>query len=392
MNELCSLFLLDPQIHFLNHGSFGACPRPVFETYQAWQRRLESQPVLLLGRQFAGLMAFARQQLGDYLGAAADDLVYIPNATYGVNLVARSLALTPGDEILTSNHEYGACDNAWEFVCRQAGARYLHQPLDLPIVSVSDCVEQFWQGVTGRTRLIFLSHITSPTAQLLPVEAICQRARQAGILTLIDGAHAPGQLPLQLEASGADFYTGNAHKWLLSPKGAAFLYARRAVQPLIQPLVVSWGYSADEQTTTGSRFVDLLQWTGTYDPSAALSVPAALEFIQAHAWPSRGRACNALLRQALRRLQDLTGLPGAYGERATSCALPPQLAVARLPAAADLIRLKAGLYDEFRVEVPLIEWNGQKFIRLSLQAYNDQADVDQLLAGLEFLLKEQRIF
>jgi isopenicillin-N epimerase len=387
MNHFKNLFLLDPGVIFLNHGSFGACPKPVFAAYQAWQHQLEEQPVLFLGREFADLQLTARQKLGVFLGAQADDLVYIPNATYGVNLIAHSLAIQPGDEILTTDHEYGACDNTWEFICRKTGGKYIHQPLDLPINSVETFADQFWQAVTGRTKLIFLSQITSPTAQRLPVETICQRARQAGILTFIDGAHAPGQIPLDLEASGADFYTGNAHKWMLSPKGAAFLYVRRESQPLVEPLVVSWGYSANKETTTGSHFIDLLQWTGTHDPSAALSVPIAIEFMQEHHWDQVRRDCHGLLLQALSRIQDLTGLPSVYPADDQPFTLPPQLAVVSLPQSADIVSLKARLYDHFRVEVPLIEWNGRKFMRLSIQAYNSQEDIDVLLEGLEVLLR-----
>ncbi len=387
MNLYRSLFLLDPGVIFLNHGSFGACPKPVFAAYQSWQRRLEEQPVQFLGREFADLQLFARQKLGAFLGAEADDLVYIPNATYGVNIIAHSLDIQPGDEILTTDHEYGACDNAWEFICRKTGGKYIHLQVGLPVASTEAFLEQFWQGVTGQTKLIFLSHITSPTAQLLPVAAICQRARHAGILTFIDGAHAPGQIPLNLPAVGADFYTGNAHKWMLSPKGAAFLYVRRESQPLVEPLVVSWGYNADKRTTTGSRYIDQLQWTGTHDPSAALTVPTAIEFMHEHHWDQVRLDCHALLRQALRSIQELTGLSPVYAAGDQPCTLPPQLAIAPIPQSADLVVLKARLYDQFHIEVPLIEWNGRKFIRISVQAYNSQADLDTLLEGLKILLR-----
>ncbi len=398
MNPLKELFLLDPSITFLNHGSFGACPRPVFESYQAWQARLETQPVLFLGRELDGLQQEARQALGAYLNADADDLVFVPNATHGVNIVARSLGdpaagsrtgllLQEGDEILTSDHEYGACDNAWDFICRKSGLKYIHQPIPLPLPAPEAFVELLWQGVTPRTRLIYLSHITSPTAQRFPVEAVCRRARQEGILTLIDGAHAPGQISLDLQAIGADFYTGNAHKWMLSPKGAAFLYARREVQALIEPLVVSWGYSAGETTTTGSRYVDLLQWTGTGDPSAALSIPAAIQFMQQHHWETVRQDCHALLRQALERSRAMTSLPLAYPEDGALAPhpLPPQMGIIPLPPIADLAALKTRLYDEFHIEAPLIDWSSQQFIRISVQGYNTQADIDALLAALQKL-------
>jgi isopenicillin-N epimerase len=269
-------FLLRPGITFLNHGSFGACPRPVFDIYQGWQRKLEEQPVEFLGRQINDLLAMARAPLAAYLGTHADNLVYVPNATYGVNIVARSLELALGDEVLTSDHEYGACDRAWRFVCARRGVRYINQPISLPVESQEAVVEQLWAGVTERTRVIFLSHITSPTALIFPLAAICRRAREHGIMTLIDGAHAPGQIDLALDQLGADFYTGNCHKWLCAPKSAGFLYARPERQALLHPLVVSWGW---ESLNPGvSPFIDYFEWRGTHDPAAYLSVPAAIAF------------------------------------------------------------------------------------------------------------------
>jgi len=386
MYNLKRHFLLDPTVTFLNHGSFGATPKPVFAAYQGWQRRLERQPVLFLGREIDGLLRQSRQVLGEYLDAAADDLVYIPNATHGVNIVARSLALQPGDEILTTDHEYGACDYNWEFVCKKTGATYIHQPIPLPVQSEDEIIEQFWQGVTLRTKVIYLSHITSPTALRLPVEQICQRARQAGIWTLVDGAHAPGQIPLDLKAVGADFYTGNCHKWLLNPKGAAFLYARREAQPLIEPLIVSWGYHATAETTSGSQFIDYLQWTGTKDPAAALAVPTAIQFMRDHNWDEVRRECHALLRRAIERICALTGMPPLYP---LDSDFYSQMAIAPLPLSADLTSLKSRLYDEYQVEVPLIQWQDRKFVRISIQGYNTPSDVDALLEALGELLPSQ---
>ncbi|MGC8856750.1 MAG: aminotransferase class V-fold PLP-dependent enzyme [Anaerolineae bacterium] len=377
-------FLLDPEVVFLNHGSFGATPRPVFAVYQQWQLRLERQPVLFLGREFNALMAQARQALAEYLHAAADDLVFIPNATYGANIIARSLNLGPGDEVLASDHEYGACDYTWEFLCAQNGARYVHQAIPLPVRSEDEVVEQFWQGVTPRTRVIFISHITSPTALRLPVETICRRARQAGILSIVDAAHSPGQIPLDLQALGADVVFGNCHKWMLAPKGAAFLYVRREVQEIVEPLVVSWGYRATPETTTGSRFLDLLQWTGTKDPAAALAVPAAIAYMSERHWDVVSQQCHNLLRQAVERICALTGMDPLYS---LDSDFYSQMAIAPLPAEADLSALKARLYDDYRIEVPLIEWNGRKFIRVSIQAYNTPEDVDTLLSALSALLR-----
>jgi len=212
MPSLKDYFLLNPDIVFLNHGSFGATPKPVFEAYQSWQLRLERQPVLFLGRELDGLLKVSRRALGKYLNADADDLVYIPNATHGVNIIAHSLDLKPGDEILTTDHEYGACDYTWDFICGKTGAKYIHQPIPLPVHSEEEIADQIWLGVTPRTKAVYLSHITSPTALRLPVEQICQHAREAGILTIVDAAHPPGQIPVDLQALGADIVFGNCHK------------------------------------------------------------------------------------------------------------------------------------------------------------------------------------
>ncbi len=383
MNPLRSLYLLDPDVVFLNHGSFGATPRPVFDAYQAWQRRLEWQPVRFLGVELAGHLAEARAALGDMLRADADDLVYIPNATFGVNVVARSLRLGVGDEVLASDHEYGACDRVWRYLSRERGFTYRQQPVALPLTTDEELVEQFWQGVTPRTRVIFLSHITSPTAVRLPIAALCARARAAGILTLIDGAHAPGQIDLDLPAIGADFYTGNCHKWLSSPKGAAFLYARPEAQALIEPLVVGWGYEAEPEMSYGSRFLDTLQWLGTIDYAAYLSVPAAIRFQAEHDWPAVRAACHTLVAEALDGLAALTGQPSIYPDDSYY----HQMAAAPLPPQTDIVALKRRLIDDFRIEIPCTRWNDRPFIRVSIQAYNTADDVATLVDALRVSLR-----
>lgn len=384
MPTLKDYFLLDPDIHFLNHGSFGATPKPVFEAYQNWQLRLERQPVLFLGREFNELLQESRVALGRYLNADPEDLAYIPNATHGLNIIARSLQLKAGDEILTTDHEYGACDYTWEFLSAKAGARYIHQPIPVPLHSDDEIFDQFWHGVTERTKIIYLSHITSPTAMKMPVEKICARARGAGILSIVDAAHSPGQIPVDLKQLDADFAFGNCHKWMLSAKGAAFLYAKREVQHLIEPLIVSWGYQATAETTTGSRFIDLLQWTGTRDPAAALTVPAAIQFMQEHHWQDVRRDCHVLLRQTLERICDLTGLQPLYRLESNFYS---QMGVAPLPP-CDLATLKRRLYDECRIEVPLVDWNGRQLIRISIQGYNSQQDAAALLDALQSLLPQ----
>ncbi len=380
---LKDLFLLDPQVVFLNHGSFGACPRPVFEKYQEWQAQLERQPVQFLGVELDNNLHQSRQVLGEYLHTPTEDLVYIPNATHGVNIVARSLHLKPGDEILTSDHEYGACNSTWDFICQKTGAIYKHQSIRMPVTSLDEIVYQFWQGVTPRTRAIFISHLTSPTSLVIPVQRICRRARQAGILTLIDGAHAPGQIPVDLPALQADFYTGNCHKWMLSPKGAGFLYTRPEVQYLVEPLIVSWGYQANSFTHSESRFIDMLQWTGTKDPAAALSVPAAIEFMQHNHWEEVRSTCHHLVHSAIAQLCEITGLSPLYP---LDSDFYYQMGTIPIPHVRDLNELKTGLYCDYKIEIPCLEWNGQHFIRLSVQGYNSEHDIELLINALRKLL------
>ena len=384
MSSLKEHFHLDPTIHFLNHGSFGATPRPVFEAYQEWQLRLERQPVLFLGRELSGLLQESRQALGDYLNSSADDLIYIPNATHGVNIAARSLDLKLGDEILTTDHEYGACDYTWDFVCTKTGAKYIHQSIPLPVGTEDEIVEQFWKCVTSQTKAIYLSHISSSTALRFPVEKICQRARSAGILSIIDAAHSPGQIPVDLQLMGADIVFGNCHKWMLAPKGSAFLYVRSEIQDLINPLVVSWGMNPTPEIATGSRFVDILQWTGTKDPAAALTVPTAIQFMKDHNWENVRYQCHALLRQAIERICDLTELPPLYP---LDSDFYSQMGIAPLPK-SDLAILKSRLYDEYQIEVPLSQWQDRQFVRISIQGYNTQGDVDALVDSLKVLLPQ----
>ena len=329
-------------------------------------------------------MKESRQALGNYLNAEADDLVYIPNATHGVNIIARSLSLRAGDEILTTDHEYGACDYSWEFACDKSGARYVRHPIPLPVRAENEIVEQFWRGVTEHTRAIYFSHITSSTALRMPVEKICLLASKAGILTIVDAAHSPGQIRVDLGALGADIVFGNCHKWMLAPKGAGFLYARREIQPLIEPLIVSWGFHAAPETATGSRFVDLFQWTGTKDPAAALTVPRAIEFMREHTWEQVRLECHELLRQALERISELTLLPPPYPMESDFYA---QMGIAPLPR-SELAVLKSRLYDEYKIEVPLVQWQDRQFMRISVQAYNRPQDIDLLLKALQVLLPQ----
>jgi isopenicillin-N epimerase len=376
------LFLLDPDVVFLNHGSFGACPREVFEALQGWQLQMEHNPVEFLGRRSGELLAQARLALANALGAQAQDLVFVPNATTGVNIVARSLNLQPGDEILATDHEYGACDATWQRVCEQTGATYRRVEIPLPFEG-ERFAERVLAAVNPRTRVIFASHITSTTALIFPLKELCVQAREHGVLTLIDGAHAPGHIDLHLDDLGADFYTGNCHKWLCAPKGSAFLHARAEHHQTLHATVTSWGYVAGTQGHTGfdaytgrTILERRLQWQGTRDIAAWLTVPAAIAFQQRHGWAQVRQRCHDAAVALMQRTASRFGLP-LIGQPEDFGQMVP-LPVPHQDAGA----LRERLFERHRIEVPVTQHAGRTFVRVSVQAYNTAADLDALEAAL----------
>jgi len=375
--DLRQLFLLDPAVTYLNHGSFGACPKPVFQAYQGWQLELERQPVDFLNRKAPGLMAEARGALAEYVGCGADDLVYFPNPTTAINMVARSLKLGAGDEILTTDHEYGAVNRTWRFICNQSGARYIRRAVPLPLCEDEAFIEHFWSGVYKHTRVIFISHITSPTALKFPVEEICARAREAGLLSIVDGAHAPGQIPLNLADLGADIYTGACHKWLCAPKGASFLYARPEVRDILEPLVVSWGWEAEQPGA--SRFIDYHEWQGTRDIAAFLSVPAAIEFQRKYRWDDVRRHCIELAAETRDRLLEIIGTARLTGSQEWAL----QMAAVELPEPNHDIQHK--LLEEHNIEIAVQKWSGRSYMRFSFQGYNNREDANALINAVQTL-------
>ena len=374
-------FLLAPDLVFLNHGSFGACPREVLEVQQRWQMEMERNPVEFLGRRSAGLLLQARTALAQALGASADELVFVPNSTTGVSVVARSFPLQPGDEVLTTDLEYGACDAAWQHVCAQAGAVYRRIKIPLPFDRES-LTKHLLSAASRKTRLITFCHITSSTALIFPAAEICAAARERGIATFVDGAHAPGQIPVDLDAINADFYVGNCHKWLCAPKGSAFLHARSEHHAMLEANVFSWGYAEGTDEQTGfddflgtTLFERRMQWQGTQDISAWLAVPAALDFQKRHDWPAVQVRCHALAKIALDKLTErFATQPIAEDEDwAQMVAIPI--------AAQDPELLRKRLYEESRIEVPITAHGKQIFVRVSVQGYNTLDDIEHLLAA-----------
>lgn len=383
---LKDLFLLDPEVVFLNHGSYGACPKTVFARYQDWQARLERQPVAFLDieRGYGKWMAETREALAGEIGAGPDDLVGFVNATHALNVVARSLPLEPGDEILTTDHEYAALEKTWSFVAERAGAGIVEAKVPLPLTSAGDFARALTERMTERTRVLFLSHITSPTALRFPIEEVVAEARSRGIWTVIDGAHAPGHVPLDLTALGADFYAGNCHKWMMAPKGAAFLHARPELQHLLIPLAISHGWRSERQTTGpfgGTAFVDAMEMQGTRDPAAWLTVPAALDFARDRGWRGVGPACADLAWETAERIRVRTGLPSLCAREFSA----PQMVAMQAPE-CDPMWLGRALRDRYGIEIPVVNWRGRIFLRVSIQGYNAPQDADRLVEAAADLL------
>ncbi len=384
------LFLLSDDMIFLNHGSFGACPKPVFKAYQDWQLKLERQPVEFIdqSRDFIINMKRVRIKLAEELGARPDDLVGVTNATEGLNIVAQSLKFEPGDEILTSDHEYGALEKTWELVSNRTGAKVIEVEIPLPLVSEPAFSKVIIDAMTERTKVLFLSHGTSPTALVFPIKRVVDEARARGIITVIDGAHVPSLIDLNLNDLDADFYAGNCHKWMMAPKGSAFLWARRDVQTMLEPLVISHGWipqsgGPEQKGPFGnSRFIDCFEVRGTRDPAAWLSIPAALEFMKQHNWGEFAKNSDLLARKTAETIIRLTGIP-LFGSP-NYCA--PQMVTIPLPE-CDVEDLKRQLYETFSIEVPVFRWKGHCILRISIQAYNTKEDVTRLIEALTKILK-----
>ncbi len=381
MQNLKQLFLLRDDITYLNFGSFGACPRPIFDKYQQYQLELEQEPVYFITGKGLQYLQQAREALGTYLHCDSDDLVYVTNPSYAVNAIAKSLALQRGDEILTTDLEYGACDKTWEYYCEKAGAVYIRQPVALPASSKEQFVTDFFEGLSARTKLIFISHITSTTALRLPVEEICAIANQKGIPCFIDGAHAPGQAPVNLQTLGADIYTGACHKWMMTPKGSSFLYVKKELQHTIDPLIVSWGYKAS--FPSHSQFLDYHQMNGSRDYSAFLTIPAAIDFMEQYNWEVVSASCRKLVKDnagEFLRLLNTAPLAPVHDDYIL------QMLSAEIKTSQPE-KLHDHLFEQYKIQIPVMRHGDKVYIRYSINAFNDQQDLDKLFSAITDIKK-----
>jgi isopenicillin-N epimerase len=375
-----SQFLLDPNITFLNHGSFGACPKPIFEEFQRLQLELENEPVYFIQKKSASYLKVAKEKLANYIGCNANDFFFTPNPTFAINTIMRSFHLNKGDEILTTNHEYGAMDRTWNFYCKKSGAKYIRQNISLPVVSKEQILEEFWSGYTSKTKIVFLNQISSCTALIFPIKEICDKARELGLITIIDGAHVPGQMDLDLTELNPDFYTGTLHKWMLAPKGSSFLYVKKSFQEMLDPLVVGWGY---ESLSPGeSQFLDYQEFQGTREISAFLCTPKVIEFLEENDWKAKAKECRNLVFDNYQRFCDLLNTQPICP---ITSAFLGQMASIPIKT-SNPVELKDLLFDKYKIEIPVMPLNGNYFLRYSINGYNSQEDLDVLYKALQDII------
>ena len=390
-----ALWPLDPAVTFLNHGSYGACPTEILRHQAALRAELEAEPVRFLGRELEGRLDAARAALGAFVGADPDDLAFIANATGGVNAVVRSLSLAAGDEILTTDHAYAACRNTLDYVAGRAGARVVVATIPFPVASPQQVVDAVLARATPRTRLALVDHVTSPTGLILPIARIVAELAARGVETLVDGAHAPGMVPLDLRGLGAAYYSANCHKWLCTPKGSAFLWVRRDRQADVHPLTISHGAKGERAGRT--RFRLEFDWTGTQDPTAWLTVPMAIDYLAGlvpGGWAALMARNRALALEARRLLGAAVGTPAACPEEMigslASVILPDSVTTEtgwRVPEP-----LQARLFDGHAIEVPIMRWPAppRRLIRVSAQLYNDATQYARLAEALRKELAAER--
>jgi len=371
-------FLLDPDITFLNHGSYGACSKPVFKEYQDWQKKLEDQPVQFMTNQVYSAMEKSRESMSQFVECDEEELVFFQNPTTAVTNVIYNLDLKPGDEVLMSNHEYGALVRAWKMWGEKTGVNIIQQDISMPLTTKKNFIENFWTGVTDQTKVIFLSHITSSTALIFPIEKIIKLAKEQNILTIIDGAHVPAHIPLNIHELGCDFYTGACHKWLCAPKGSSFLFVKKEHQDWVKPVVVSWGKDGDDPSP--SEFIQNFQWQGTRDMSAFLTIPTAINFYIKEIRPYQ-ESCKKIIQDTYSEFPSVLNTEPISAGREWLAQLVAHPLPKNIPS-----NLKKRLWEEYQIEIPVFEWSGQEFVRVSIQVYNTQKDVDLLMSALRSLI------
>ena len=376
MNQnLKSLFMLDPKITYLNHGSFGACPTPIFNELIKWQKKLELEPTKHLAFDVYEYLEQSRISLSNYIDCNKDDIIFSPNPSTALNTVIKSLDLKKNDEILTTNHEYGALDKTWKFICKKTGAKYIQTDIPLPFLSEKDFIERLEAKITSKTKIIFASHITSSTAIIFPAKKISALAKKHNLFCIIDGAHAPAFIDLSIKKINCDVYVGACHKWMCSPKGVSFLYVKKNYQNKIDPLVVSWGYDSDFPSK--SKFLDYHQWQGTKDMSAYLTIPYTIKFLKENNWNKIREKCNKINIWARNEINNLLDKENICDDKFLGQMSSIYMDIEANP------KNNIEFYKKYNIQVPFILWNNKSFFRISIQVYNTKEDIHKLLYALK---------
>ena len=377
--DLKELFPLNRDVTFLNHGSFGSCPYPIFNEFQRYQKQLEYQPIAFLDENINQNIFTAQQALSSFINCDPDDIVFFTNPTTAINEIMRSIELDEGDEVLSSNHEYGALDKAWDFICNKRAAKHIKANIPNPILSEESFIDAFTSRISSRTKVIFLSHITSSTGLVFPIKNIINIAQQKNIITIIDGAHVPGHIELDLTELDADIYTGTCHKWLLCPKGTSFLFVKKKLQDIIEPLVVSWGYKNSEFSRTPFQNIHL--WQGTRDISPFLTIPKAIEFRDKYSWDNVSLINKQMILDFRNEILSnfnttvlFEGNPERWLGQMYSFSIPNEINTS--------LDIKSTLIHKYNIEIPVFVWEKKLYIRISLNGYNSEDDLHRLLEVL----------
>ncbi|MBD3672152.1 MAG: aminotransferase class V-fold PLP-dependent enzyme [Planctomycetaceae bacterium] len=377
-------FTLDKDVIYLNHGSFGPSTRRTQEARRYWIDRLEQQPMRFLTREMEPALQNAMEPLAALVGTDPKNMTFVDNATFGMNVVARTIPLSRGDEVLLTDHEYGAVMRTWRQRCRETGAEMVVKKLPDPIEDRQEIVDEFLSGITEQTKVIVISHVTSATAAILPVQEICQAARQLKIPVCIDGPHAVGMIPVNLEQIGCDFYCASCHKWMSAPFGTGFLYVSPRWQHRVKPAVISWGGSVSGQPAS---WQDEFNWIGTRDVSGFLAIPEAIRCLEEHGWERFREQTHDMVRNAAQRIETLTGqgpvVPDDRSWYGSMVAIPIPGPITEGEQHGRRDPLQVALRDDYRIEIPVYTWKQTRFIRVSSHLYNTEDDINQLLQALE---------
>ena len=377
-NDFKSLFMLDPEVTYFNHGAYGGCPEYIFNAMMEWQKTLEQNPSKYMEELYDNLEN-SRHSLSKFIDCDRDDIVFFNNPTTAMNTIVKSLNLNQGDEILSTDHEYGAMNITWDYICEKTGAKFIRTEIPIPYVSKEHFVHEIEKNITSKTKMIFISHITSSTALIFPAKEICELAKSHNILSFIDGAHAPAQIPLSINEIDPDFYAGACHKWMCSPKGVAFLYTKKVLQDSIDPLIISHGFGKPPKGSklySGSNYLNYHQWQGTRDFSNVLTVPKLIQFLNDKDWVNVAKNCHNLALYARNEISNLLDTQpissNEYIGQMTSIPIDTD----------DPGKLKAELSKNYKIEVPITSWNKKNLIRISIQAYNTKEDIHKLVDAL----------